>query len=100
MLKLRVTNWTKEEQALTTFVLEGDTFPVKDKIKKFGFRWGFPTDLESAIVKAHGADVLFAMRQDPMFRCNRAWSVTCAASLDRSEWIAEVCETLNAVLEK
>ena len=92
MITLRITNWTHEDKKLTTYTLEGDTYAVKEEIKKFGFRWGFPADVVSVIGLEGTAD--------PMFRRNKAWSVTCDADSDRWEWVREVCAALNAQLEE
>lgn len=92
MITLRITNWTQDGKNLTTYTLDGDTYAVKEEIKKLGFRWGFPADVVS-VIGLEGTT-------DPMFRSNKAWSVTCDADSDRAEWVREVCAALNAEVKK
>ena len=89
MIKLTISIWTTNDgKNLTTYALEGNTYPFKEKIKQLGFRWCIPADVVAALG--------FEAANDPMFARNKQWNVTYETGVDKSEWIDTVCSALDA----
>ena len=89
MIKLTISTWTTDDgKNLTTYALEGNTYPFKEKIKQLGFRWGIPADVVAVVG--------FEATSDPMYTRNKQWNVTYDSSVDKTEWIDAVCSALDA----
>lgn len=91
MLELKTYHDTDPQgEDFVSFVLEGDTYKIKDQIKELGFHWGFPLYVRLELGEA--AD-------DPMFKKNKRWNRTFKAANEGTprcqEWLEEVRTKLN-----
>lgn len=75
MITLKTLNDFYGDAVYTTFVVEGNTFPIRDKIKAAGFHWGYPFYLhmmnapEGQPLDSESVRILYG----PI---NKRWSVT------------------------